>query len=125
VRRQGRAPAVRWGSFFSNRYTRVQSGLHRESRPEVDHAEDFVDEPGGVSPVRVHHAEGWKSSFEDGRERLSFQKTNRVLFQKFVHAAGVGLVGDHNDSGGIFFAGSALPMTSSSSWVLMIGESST
>jgi len=78
----------------------VQCGLHRESRPEIDHAENFVDDLMGVAracpPSRrleVISRDGVNNYFS--RRRIQF-------VPEFVHTAGVGLVGDHNHRGDVF-----------------------
>ena len=88
------------GLVFGNRYTRVQCGLHRQACPEIDHAENLVDDLVGIAracpPSRrleVIIRDGVNDYFS--RRRIEF-------VPECVDAAGVGFVGDHNDGGNVF-----------------------
>lgn len=90
------------GLVFRNRNTRVQRGLHRESRPEVDHAENFVDDLMGV--VRAGPpSRRLEVIFRDGVNDY-FSRRGIESVPEFVHATGMSFVGDHNDGGGVFLA---------------------
>lgn len=85
------------GLVFGNREARVQSRLHRQPCPEIDHAENFVDDLVGVTRAGPPGGR-LKIVAGDGVDD-DFSRRGIEFVPEFVNAAGVGLVGDHNDRG--------------------------
>jgi len=88
------------GLVFGNGYTRVRCGLHRESRPEIDHAENLVDDLMGVAGA-CPPSRRLKVILRDGVND-NFSRSGIEFVPEFVDAAGVGFVGDHDERGDVF-----------------------